>query len=426
MIGSAERAPFAGAHRSRSFLEMRTSPTAIHPTGLPDMSNSRILIVDQTGQLGGGELSLLDFARHRRERCDVLLFSDGPFRERLEQGGVPVTVEQGPSDVLAISREQGLRKSLAIIPSLAHLVFAVAMKARRARCLYANSQKALVVSALASAISRRPLIWHLHDILTASHFSSAMRAVAVRLANWRANCVIANSQATADAFVAAGGRCRTVVIHNGIDPAPFANVDAAKSGAELRRQIGCGDSPLLGVFSRLAHWKGQHIAIEAARSLPDVHVVLVGSALFGEHADEDRLRRQADEAEVRGRIHFLGFRNDIPALMSAVDIVLHTSVAPEPFGRVIVEGMMAKKPVIATAAGGALEIIEDNVTGALVAPGDAGALAAAVLALLAAPDRRMDMARRGYECALRKFSLDAYIAAIDRVMDTVGGDRSPK
>jgi glycosyltransferase involved in cell wall biosynthesis len=387
------------------------------------MSSSRILIVDQTGQLGGGELCLLDFARHRRERCSVLLFSDGPFRERLEQAGVSVMVERGSSDLLAISREQSLWTSLKIAPSLAYLVLALAMRSRRSQCLYANSQKALVVSALASVMSRRPLIWHLHDILTASHFSAAMRAVAVRLANWRASCVIANSQATADAFVAAGGRCRTVVVHNGIDPAPFADVDAGRARAELRDQIGCGNSPLLGVFSRLALWKGQHIAIEAARSMPDVHVVLVGGALFGEQADEERLHRQADHPDVRGRIHFLGFRDDIPALMSAVDIVLHTSIAPEPFGRVIVEGMMARKPVIATAAGGALEIIEDGVTGLLVAPGDADALAAAARALLAAPDQCADMARKGYESALRKFSLATYLDAIDDLMETVIGSR---
>jgi glycosyltransferase involved in cell wall biosynthesis len=380
----------------------------------------RILIVDQTGQLGGGELSLLDFVRHRRERCDVLLFSDGPFRERLEQAGVSVTVERGSSDVLAISREQNLWTSLKAAPSLAYLVWVVARKSRHSRLLYANSQKALVVSAIASAINGRPLVWHLRDMLTANHFSAAMRTIAVRLANWRANCVIANSQATADAFVAAGGRCRTVVIHNGIDPVPFANVDAGRARAELRGAIGCGDSPLVGVFSRLAFWKGQHIAIEAARSMPDVHVVLVGGALFGEQADEDRLRRQADDGDVRGRVHFLGFRNDIPALMSAVDIVLHTSVSPEPFGRVIVEGMMARKPVIATAAGGALEIIEDGVTGLLVAPGDAGALAAAIHALLASPDEGANLARRGCESALRKFSIKSYLDAIDEVIEVAG------
>ncbi|MBG0811253.1 glycosyltransferase [Methylosinus sp. H3A] len=385
------------------------------------MSNSRILIVDQTGQLGGGELSLLDFARHRRKDCDVLLFSDGPFRERLEQAGVSVAVEQGANDVLAISREQGLWSSLRVVPNLANLVWAVAMKSRRSNLLYANSQKALVVCALASVIGRRPLIWHLHDILTASHFSAAMRAIAIRLANWRASCVIANSQATADAFAAAGGRRRAVVIHNGIDPAPFSNVDAEAAGTELRRQIGCGDSPLVGVFSRLAFWKGQHIAIEAARSTPDVHVVLVGGPLFDEQAYEDKLRREADNAEVRGRIHFLGFRNDIPALMSAVDIVIHTSIAPEPFGRVIVEGMLAQKPVIATAAGGALEIIEDGVSGLLVQPGDAGALAAAMRAILASPNERADLACRGYESALRKFSLEACLAATDEVVDVTAG-----
>jgi glycosyltransferase involved in cell wall biosynthesis len=383
------------------------------------MAVRRILFIDQAGEIGGAELSLLDIARHHREEGHVFLFDDGPFKQCLEQSGVSVTVLPVGKDVLAISRDDGFWGALKVIPRLTWLALTVAIKARRYEIIYANSQKAFVVSALASWICRRPLIWHLRDMLTASHFSPAMRGVAVWFANRRAHCVIANSRATANAFARAGGLCNTVVIHNGIDPTPFQNVESSKAGAELRARIGSGDSPVVGIFSRLAFWKGQHVAIRAARKLPGVHVVLVGAALFGEQHYEDELHQAAERAGVGRRIHFLGFQNDVPALLSGVDIVLHTSIAPEPFGRVIVEGMLAQKPVIATAAGGALEIVEDGVTGLLVPPDDASALADAVRSLLESPDRGGDLARRGCLEAMRKFSLKRSLSAIDETIENV-------
>jgi glycosyltransferase involved in cell wall biosynthesis len=261
------------------------------------------------------------------------------------------------------------------------------------------------------------LIWHLHDMLTADHFAPLMRLAATRLANLGAARVIANSHATAQAFAEAGGdRSKVRVVHNGIDPEPFDRVDETTTRAGLRRILDCGTAPLLGVFGRLATWKGQHVLIEALQGLPDVHAVLVGGPLFGEGDYDSWLHRMVSERGLTGRVHFLGFREDVPALMKGVDIVLHTSVTPEPFGRVIVEGMLAGKPVIATAAGGVLEILEPAVSGLVVPPGDAAALASAIRELLASPARAAALARRGCAEARRRFSLEAHVDAIDAVI----------
>jgi glycosyltransferase involved in cell wall biosynthesis len=116
------------------------------------------------------------------------------------------------------------------------------------------------------------------------------------------------------------------------------------------------------------------------RSLPDAHLVIVGDALFTEddRRYREELRRMADEEGLKGRIHFLGFRSDVVPLLQAMDVVLHCSVAPEPFGRVIVEAMLAGTPVVATRGGGVEEIVADGRTGLLVPPDDPAALAAAV------------------------------------------------
>jgi glycosyltransferase involved in cell wall biosynthesis len=146
--------------------------------------------------------------------------------------------------------------------------------------------------------------------------------------------------------------------------------------------------------------------------LPGVHGLFVGDALFGEQDYVAQVRSQARALGIEGRVHFLGFRSDIPRLMRAVDVVLHTAEAPEPFGRVLVEAMLARRPVVAGRAGGAVEIVVEGETGLLVTPGDVEGYAAAVRALLADPERRADFGAAGAERAAREFSLDAMVRGV--------------
>jgi glycosyltransferase involved in cell wall biosynthesis len=238
--------------------------------------------------------------------------------------------------------------------------------------------------------------------------------LAVTLANHLVVRIISNSQASAAAFVRSGGQAERVrVVYNGIDPLLFEAVIPAEVDA-LKEELNLAEVPIIGSFSRLACWKGQHVLLEALTHLPGVHALLVGEALFGEEAAYARaLRKRAKALKIADRVHFLGFRQDIPQLMRLSDVVVHTSIAPEPFGRVIVEGMLARRPVVATRAGGTAEIIEDGVSGVLVPPGNAKALATALAELLADPSRGRALARAGYAAALERFSLRAMLEGIE-------------
>jgi glycosyltransferase involved in cell wall biosynthesis len=208
------------------------------------------------------------------------------------------------------------------------------------------------------------------------------------------------------------------VLYNGIDDVPFdliGDVDIAAA----RHEFGLEGATVVGVFGRLAEWKGQHVALEALRLLPGVHLLIVGDALFGEDRYAASLREQARRSGVAGRVHFAGFRRDIPLLMRAVDIVAHTSIAPEPFGRVIVEGMLARRPVIATRGGGVDEIVEPGETGILVTPGDAAELAEAIGGLAAGPDIRRRLAEAGRDAAVRRFSQAAMLHGMRAHIDGV-------
>jgi len=334
------------------------------------------MYVDQTGQLGGGELSLLDFIDHSTHYAEVALFADGPFRVAIENLGVTTHLIRDGS-IGKVRRTAGICSALAALPALIRMTRHLRQLTTSFDILYANSQKAFLVCTLARHRGQ-PLIWHLRDMLTAQHFSPVLRSLAVFLGNRFASVVITNSHATADAFVEAGGRRDKIrVVHNGISS---ENFDAVNEGmvSEIRLDLGLEGKFLVGSFGRLSPWKGQHILLEAASRLPGVHVVLVGQALFGEDRYRARLVERAHCHDLDGRVHFLGFRRDIPLLMKCMSVIAHTSTAPEPFGRVIVEAMLAARPVIVARGGGALEIVNDEQVGLLVTPGSSEELAAAI------------------------------------------------
>lgn len=371
----------------------------------------RVLALDHAGVLGGAEFSLLDVAAALTPDIAVRLFADGPFRAALERRGVDVRVL--PMGALQRVRKTSGWSSLHAIPALWSLATEVAREGRSANVLYANSQKAFVVAALSARRCGRPVVWHLRDLLGPPHFSALNTRVVIALAQWSRALVIANSQATADAFIAAGGRATAVrVVHNGVSPAPFDAVTPDEAAAQ-RATISPGASQVLAVFARMHPWKGQHVALHALAQLPaSCHLWIVGAPLFGEHAYEQSLHALAARLGVLPRVRFLGFRSDIAVLMRACDVVVHSSALPEPFGRSIVEGMLARRPVVATAAGGVPEIIEDGHTGLLVPPDDAAALARAIRPLLDDPARADALAAAGSEHARRTFGVERMIAGV--------------
>jgi glycosyltransferase involved in cell wall biosynthesis len=384
----------------------------------------RVLFVDHTGMMGGAQHSLLDIAEAHRDHCAIALLEDGPFATALEARGVRVLRIDGGGALRRI-KKTSVFPGIGPLAAVARMAGAVARAARSFDLLYANSPKSFLVAALAGLIARKPVVWHLRDILGQGHFSAANVRAVIVAANWRAVRVVANSHATADAFVSAGGRRDLVrVVHNGIDPAPFDAL-APDARAIVRSELGIsGDAFLVGCFSRLHPWKGQTVLLDAIARMPNVHALIVGGALFsGEAPYEAELRSRAGLPSFAGRVHMLGARDDVPRLLAACDVVVHASVLAEPFGRVLVEAMLAGRPVVATRAGGVPEVVTDGETGVLVPPGDARALTEALDALRRDPARVAQLAGRGATHARRAFSREAMLAGVTGVLDEVSAMR---
>lgn len=366
----------------------------------------RTMFLNHSATMGGAEQGLLDLARHTRETSLVVLLEDGPFRKRLEQDGAQVRVID--AGAMHNVRRHSRVPSGAALASVWRAAREVAEISQDFDVMHANSQKALIVGALATYRTDTPLLWHLHDIIEPPYFSRLNIKADVMLANRRVERVIAVSRATADAFVRQGGAPEKVhVVYNGTEAAPF-EASAAVTG-RIRRELGLGDVPLVGCFSRIAEWKGQHVLIEAVAQLPGVHALIVGGPLFNEHAYEQRLRERVRALGMEDRVHFLGHRSDVAVLMRNVDLVVHPSTAPEPFARTLIESIFAGHAPIASACGGVPELIDSGRTGYLFPPGDVEALRTILRHLLENPDELHRVARQARAHAYENYEMQAFL-----------------
>lgn len=192
--------------------------------------------------------------------------------------------------------------------------------------------------------------------------------------------------------------------------------------SEVRVELGVPiDAPLVGILGNIQAWKGQAVLVEAmgqlAEAFPRLHCLIVGGAHRAGQSYARDLHRRVGELGLAERVHFTGFRDDVPDVLQALDIVVHASVRPEPFGRVILEGMALGKPVVAADAGGVPEIIEDGKSGWLVPPGDVDALAARLRRILSEPAEAASVACCGEARAHRRFALARQVSEMCEIYD---------
>ncbi len=190
-------------------------------------------------------------------------------------------------------------------------------------------------------------------------------------------------------------------------------------GNPLRAELGIApDTPLVGVIGRLVHDKGQDDLLRAtARVLeqrPDTVFLLVGTGTF-----EPELRALAGSLGVSTAVRFLGFRDDIPSVTAALTVSVLPSVDCDASPAVLKEALACGVPAVATAIGGAAEILRDGETGHIVPPRAPDRLAAAILDLIENPERARQMGQRGSRDVAERFVperlADETLAAYRRV-----------
>jgi glycosyltransferase involved in cell wall biosynthesis len=227
---------------------------------------------------------------------------------------------------------------------------------------------------------------------------------------------VANSRATRDTLLRSAPWLApddVTVIHNGIDPEPFASAVAA----EL---LVPADAPVVGFIGRFDERKGLLDLARAwpavAAALPDAHLVLVGKG-----PAEAAARALLDGAP---RVHWLGFRRDVAAVLKAMNILAVPSHW-EGFGLVAAEALAAGVPVVAADASSLPEIVRDGREGLLVPAGDVDALAAALVRLGRDPAERRRMGAAGPPRVAAEFALDGMIDRYEALLSGLAGGTSP-
>ena len=351
---------------------------------------TRVLFVDHVDRiLGGAEINLLELLPELLADPDLELACacapTGPLSQRLGELGV----RQFPHRLAHAAA--GLRVVGRRLPFAGALRAPAALRdARRdLEGTFANFQPSVVISIpnkdhfCAGAACRRariPSLWWVNDIIAAPFFSLPVRALFRFQARRLATQVVTVSDYARQVLLDQrfpATRVRT--IHNGIPTARYAS---AQPG-HLHRLLNLPPTePLFGVLGRFTPWKGQDLFLRIAarwiREHPRGHFVLIGQAFNEEQEFEATLKAAAAAHDLGARIHFVPFQSDAPAVVRDLAVLLHTSLSPEPFGRVIIEAMAAGTPVIAARNGGVPEIITDGVDGFLAPPGDLEAYLAAL------------------------------------------------
>ena len=205
------------------------------------------------------------------------------------------------------------------------------------------------------------------------------------------------------------------VVPEGLD-CPAFTLKADPMG--FRQDIGVSpDVLLVGMVGCFVGWKGHEVFLEACVDIleqEDAVAVLVGDSPVSSPEQMQVLQAKAEALGIRERVIFTGHRSDVASAMAAFDVVVHASTAPEPFGRVLLEAMAVRSPVVATDAGGPAEVLTHGQDGLLVAPADVAAMARSVVSLLKDATLRKSMGEAGYSTCL-KYSMPHHVNLITGV-----------
>jgi glycosyltransferase involved in cell wall biosynthesis len=395
----------------------------------------KIAYLNTTGELGGAEMCLLDLLAVLRAarpdwRLRVIVGDDGPMRAAVSSLGVPCAVLHLPRALARVGdstltlAEQGRRvatrlglaarapeAALATISYLTRL--RCWLRTEAPDCLQTNTMKAHVLGVWA-APRGLPIIWHLHDYIGA-------RPVMARLLRWSARrpltAVVASRSVADDAACALGVWVPVQTIPYGVDLERFA--PGAGDGDRLDAAAGLPPAPpgtiRVGLVAAFARWKGQEVFLEAAAQVPadrPCRFYLVGGPIYrsmGSQYTLDELRSRAASLGLGNRLGFTGFLDDPASAFRALDVVVHASTRPEPFGRVIIEAMACGRAVIAAPVGGAAELIDDGVSALSCPPGDPSALSAAIDRLIGHADFRRQLGAGGRSAVQARFDRNLLI-----------------
>jgi glycosyltransferase involved in cell wall biosynthesis len=387
----------------------------------------RILYLNPIGRMGGAEqvlLSMLGALRHTSPELSLHLIAgtEGPLLSHAERLGIVTHLMPMPTAMAGLGdfQLQGtgrLQKLLAVARQPLAAGPAACLYARRLQkviqrigpdVIHSNGIKTHLLTRFAGD-GVIPVVWHAHDFYS-------QRPLVSRLLRWgrkRVAVTIAISQAVArDLRIALPGM-PVHVVHNAIDLDAFT--PAVTDGACLDELAGLTparpETIRVGLVATYAKWKGHDVFLKAIAKIVSlkqpIRFYVIGGPIYhttGSQFSEHELRLLAQQLQIEQHVGFIGFQERVAPIYRALDVVVHASTQPEPFGLTIAEAMACARPVIVSRAGGAAELFTHDYDAVGVPPGDAVALAEAVSELASDPQRRQHLAEHAARTAMKRFN----------------------
>jgi len=394
----------------------------------------RIVYLNPCGQLGGAETSLRELlagvrAAEPEWELWLVLGEDGPLADRAREIGVQVMVLAFP---VALARLGDARSRFWVtLVSLLKGIWSTALYSRRLartirriapEIIHTNGFKMHLLGAWVRPRGTA-LVWHIHDYVGSRRLMSRLLRLFVKCCT----VVIANSRSVASDLRAILPTARIVPIYNAVDLNRFTPQGTNLDLDEIAQLSAAPEGTVrVGLLATFARWKGHKVFLQAMSRLSSVPLVrgyVIGGPIYQTDGSQWSMRELQEEANRLGlaeRVGFTGFLENTPSAMRSLDILVHASTEPEPFGMVIIEGMACGKPVIASRAGGACELFVDGEDALAHSPGDAQALADQIRRLVSDERLRHTLGRAGRATAERMFHRTRLAGELLKVYREIG------
>ena len=376
----------------------------------------KVLYVNPIGELGGAERSLLDLIWSLKRfdptlEAEILSFAPGPLGAAAAELGVRCDVLPLPENLHSLGESGSLLGTVGKLVGGSSTALAFVTRLRRrliasqAAVVHTNGLKAHVLAALARASSQK-LVWHVHDFLSGRR---TMRRVLPALRG-RASAAIAVSDAVASDIRPLVRGLGVEVVLNGIRTEQFRRERVTPVDLDSLAQLRPGAGTRVGLIATYAHWKGHELFLDAvARAGSEgAKYYVIGGPVYGTDASqvsEAQLRQRIQTLNLERTVGLIPFQRAMAPVYAALDVVVHASTRPEPFGRTVAEALASECAVVAAGAGGVTEQLTHLQEGILFEPGSVQELAGAVRLLLDDASLRRRLAAAGRERAGR--TLDA-------------------
>ena len=373
-----------------------------------------ILIIHQSAELYGSDKTLLLLLKHidkTKFYPVVVLPNEGILKDELEKENIEVVI----APVLKLSRKMFTPKNIFKFIKDIKIGISILDKLNKKHhfdIVYSNT---LAVSLGMIYAKKRKIkhLWHVHEIIIRPKI---IAAIYPKLLMIFSDLVVCNSIATQKNLTQRIPKLesKSIVIYNGIEIPKGSNPDKINLGFPV-------DNIVISLVGRISSWKGQQLLVSAfvilAKKHLNIKLVFLGSAPLNQEHFEISLKNKIAENKLQEHVVIFPFQKEIAKFWNSIDIAVVPSTEPEPFGLVAAEAMLAKKPVIAANHGGLAEIVIDDVTGFLVAPNDAIALAEAISKLIDNPELRTQFGKKGHERVINEFSIERHVDQFEAIFE---------